>query len=53
MSDETDFYLTESSNKQNNRVWLKERPAIGIERPLHDEKVLVFCAISATKIYGP
>ena len=53
MSDEAYFYLTESSNKQNNRVWLKERPAIGIERPLHDEKVLVFCAISAAKIYGP
>ena len=32
MSDEVYFYLTESSNKQNNRVWLKERPSIGIAR---------------------
>jgi len=53
MSDEAYFYLTESANKQNNRSWLTERPSEGIERPLQDKKVLVFCAISAVKIYGP
>lgn len=52
-SDEAYFYLTESSNKQNNRIWAAERPSEGIERPLQDEKILVFCAISAVKIYGP
>ncbi len=52
-SDETYFYLTESLNKQNNLLWLKERPVDWIERPLQDEKVLVWCAISAKKIYGP
>ena len=52
-SDEAYFYLTESVNKQNNRMWLKERPVDWIERPLNDAKVLVWCAISAKKIYGP
>lgn len=52
-SDEAYFYLTESVNKQNNRMWLNERPIDWIERPLQDAKVLVWCAISAKKIYGP
>ena len=53
VSDEAYFYLVEPINKQNNRVWLKSRPTDGIERPLQDQKVLVWCAFSASKIYGP
>jgi len=34
-------------------MWLKERPIDWIERPLQDEKVLVWCGISANMIYGP
>ena len=34
-------------------MWLKERPTDVIEVPLHDQKVLVWCAFSASKIYGP
>ena len=49
-SDETYFYLTFSPNKQNNRNWSDSRPLEGIERPLHDEKILVWCEIS-TKIF--
>ena len=52
-SDEAYFYLCESINKQNNRQWLESKPTDKIERPLHDEKVLLWCAISASKIYGP
>ena len=52
-TDEAYFYLTEPLNKQNNRIWASEKPEGGIERPLHDQKVLVFCAISAVKVYGP
>jgi hypothetical protein len=52
-SDEAYFYLTLPLNKQNNRVWGHSRPFEGIEMPLQDEKVLVWCAISASKIYGP
>ena len=52
-SDEAYFGLTESNNKQNNRMWLEFRPSELIERPLHEEKLLVWCAFSAKKIYGP
>lgn len=52
-TDEAYFYLTESINKQNNRLWLTERPEDWIEKPLHDAKVLVWCAVSCRKIYGP
>ena len=34
-------------------MWLNERPKDRLEKPLHDAKVLVMCAISCRKIYGP
>jgi hypothetical protein len=46
VSDEAYFYLT-------YRIWDIERFTDGIKKPLHFLKLLVFCAISATKIYGP
>ena len=52
-TDEAYFYLTEPLNKQNNRIWASEKPQGGIERLFHHQKVLVFCAISAVKVYGP
>jgi len=52
-SDEAYFSLTLPLNKQNNRIWADSQPVIGIETPLHDKKILVWCAISATKLYGP
>ena len=52
-SDEAYFYLTESVNKQNNRMWCESRPDNWIEVPLQDEKIHVWCAISANRIFGP
>jgi hypothetical protein len=52
-SDEAYFYLTLPKNKQNNRIWGKSNPYEGIEEPLNDEKVLVWCAIWSGGIYGP
>lgn len=52
-SDEAYFYLTLPVNKQNNRHWSESQPCIGVEKPLHDEKILVFCAISDKRVYGP
>ncbi len=46
VSDEAYFYLT-------NRIWDIERSTDGIEKPLHFLKLLVFCAIYATKTYEP
>jgi hypothetical protein len=42
--------LTQPLNRQNNRIWAKEKPSEGLEYPLYDQKVSVFCA---TKVYGP
>ena len=52
-SDEAYFYLTIPVNRQNSRYWSKEKPLEVIERPLQDKKVLVWCAMTSTKIYGP
>ena len=52
-SDEAYFYLTLPINKQKNRMWSNSRPLEGIEMPLHDQKVLVWCAISPNSIFGP
>ncbi len=46
MPDEAYYYLT-------NRIRDIKRPTDGIEKPLHFLKLLVFCAISTSKIYGP
>ena len=51
--DEAYFYLTRQVNSQNDRVWLESKPTDKIERPLHDQKVLVWCAISCGQTYGP
>ena len=42
-SDEAYFYLTLPLNKQNNRIWSGSRPLEGIEVPVHDQKILVWC----------
>ena len=52
-SDEAYFFLTLPINKQNNRSWLHEWPIDWIEVPLYDEKVLVWCAMSAQGVLGP
>ena len=51
--DETYFYLTPQVNIQNDRIWQQSKPTDKIERPLHDPKILVWCAISAKKVFGP
>ena len=52
-SDEAYFYLILPLNNQNNRQWSKSNPYIGIEKPLNDQKILVWCAISANRVFGP
>ncbi len=53
MTDEAYFTLHEKPNRQNNRLWLDAPLTERLEKPLYDEKILVFCAIPAAKIYGP
>ncbi len=52
-SDEAYFTLTQPINRQNNRIWSETAPFEGIEVPLNDEKVLVWCTFSSGGIYGP
>ena len=52
-SDEAYFYLTLPNNKQNNLYWDVSANWYGIKVPLHDKKVLVWCAISSTHVFGP
>ena len=51
--DEAYFYLTLPVNNQNNRQWSETQPYIGVETPLHDQKILVWCAISVNRVFGP
>ena len=52
-SDEAYFYLTLPINNQNNRIWSESQPCVDVETPLHDQKILVWCAISAKRVFGP
>ena len=51
--DEAYFYLTRQISSQNDRMWLESKPTDKIEKPLQDQKVLVWCAISCGQTYGP
>jgi hypothetical protein len=53
MSDEAHFHLTGSVNKQNMRYWSVEQPHEKHERPLHSERVTVWCGVSVFGILGP
>ena len=52
-SDAAYFYLTLPVNNQNNCKWSKSQLYIGTETPLHDQKILVLCTISANLAFGP
>lgn len=53
MSDEAHFHLSGTVNKQNMRYWSAENPCVLHQRPLHDPKVTVWCAVSSSTIIGP
>lgn len=53
MSDEAHFHLSGFDNKQNFRYWAAENPCLLHERPLHAQKVTVWCMISASGIICP
>lgn len=45
-SDEANFQLTHSGNRQNDRNWCSEQPFEIFEKALHPEKTTAWCAIS-------
>lgn len=53
MSDEAHFHLSGFVNKQNFRYWAQENPTELHQRPLHSNKVTVWCAMSSYGVIGP
>ena len=53
MTDEAHFNLSGFINKQNYRFWGTQQPQVMIEKPLHPERVSVWCGLSSQRIYGP
>ena len=52
-SDEAHFHLSGYVNKQNMRYWSRDNPRELHQRPLHSERVTVWCALSQVGIIGP
>jgi hypothetical protein len=47
------FYLTLPYNNHNNWYLGDSAQEYGVELPLHDSKLLVWCATSANRVFGP
>ncbi|GFX26342.1 putative transposase [Trichonephila clavipes] len=45
--DEAHFWLNGYVNKQNCRIWSEANPQVYVEKPLHPEKLTVWCALWA------
>lgn len=52
-TDESHFWLDGYVNRQNYRHWGSEQPHIAVVRPLHPQRITVWCAISHGGIIGP
>ena len=52
-TDEAWFHLSSYTNTQNSRTWATENHHETFEKPLHDQKIGVWCAVSRSLIIGP
>jgi len=53
MTDEAHFHLSGYVNKQNYRYWAPENPQELHQRPLHSERLTVWCGIASFRVLGP
>ena len=53
MSDEAHFHLNSTVNKQNCHYWSPDNPHNIHQRPLHSDRVTVWCAVAPFGIIGP
>lgn len=52
-SDEAHFHLGGYVNKQNCRIWGTENPHVIVEKPMHPQRVTVWCGFWSGGIIGP
>lgn len=52
-SDEAHFHLSGFVNKQNCRIWANDNPRVMVEKPMHPQRVTVWCGLWAGGIIGP
>ena len=52
-SDEAHFHLSGYVYKQNFRYWSESNPRSLHEKPLHSERVTVWCAVANFGVWGP
>lgn len=52
-SDEAHFHLGGYVNKQNCRIWGEENPRMILEKPMHPQRVTVWCGFWAGGVIGP
>ena len=53
MTDEAHFHLSGFVNKQNYHYWASENPQELHQRPLHSERLTVWCGIASFGVTGP
>jgi hypothetical protein len=53
MMDEANFHLCGNVNSQNCRYWATENPRDIHQKPLHFEKVIVWCSVASSGVIGP
>lgn len=53
MSDEAHFLLCGEVNKQNTRYWSAANSHVLHDKPLHSEKIAVWCGVCSQGILGP
>jgi hypothetical protein len=51
-TDEASLHLSGHISAQNNRQWSNINPRQTSEVPLYDQKICVWCTITATRIVG-
>src|SRR5215469_12205854 len=52
-SDEAHFHLSVFVNKQNCRIWANVNPSVIVEKPMHLQRVTVWCGLWAGGFIGP
>ena len=53
MTDEAHFHLSGYANKQNYSYWAPENPQELHQRPLHSERLTVWCGMASFAVLGP